>query len=69
MDLAGRVMHEAITEEQLSKLSALTHRDVGSALNCWEQFWPIAWYGGMLRMCSLFSMLEWLFSGEQNKKG
>jgi hypothetical protein len=54
-------MHGAITEVQLSKLSALTHWDVESAL-CWEQFFPSAWYGCMLRMSSLFSMLEWSFS-------
>jgi hypothetical protein len=41
---------------------------VGSALNCWEQFWPSALYGCMLRMHSLYPMLEWSFSGEQNKK-
>jgi hypothetical protein len=96
-------MHGAITEEQLSKLSAFTHRDVGnavnagafllpvvciklslisaqtspydlhgcrkcknernvflpthrdvgSALNCWEQFWPIAWYGACCA-CALY---------------
>jgi hypothetical protein len=33
MDIGGRVTHGAITEEQLSKLSALTHMDVGNAVN------------------------------------
>jgi hypothetical protein len=41
MDLAGRVMHEAITEEQLSKLSALTHRDVGNAVNAGAFLLPV----------------------------
>jgi hypothetical protein len=94
MDIGGRVTHGAITEEQLSKLSALTHRDVGNAVNAGAFLLPVvciklrfinaknspydphgcrkclkllrtilayAWYGGMLRMCSLFSMLEWSF--------
>jgi hypothetical protein len=40
MDIGGRVMHGAITEEQLSKLSALTHRDVGNAENVGNIFLP-----------------------------
>jgi hypothetical protein len=30
-----------------------TYMDVGSALNCWEQFWPIAWYGACCA-CTLY---------------
>jgi hypothetical protein len=65
MDIAGRVMHGAITEEQLAKLSALTHWDVGSVL---RTILAYVWYGGMLHMRSLFPMLDWLFSGVHNKK-
>jgi hypothetical protein len=34
-------MHGAITEEQLSKSSALTHRDVGNAVNTGAFLLPV----------------------------
>jgi hypothetical protein len=41
MDIGGRVMHGAITEEQLSKSSELTHRDVGNAVNAGAFLMPV----------------------------
>jgi hypothetical protein len=41
IDIGGRVMYGAITEVQLSKLSALTHRDVGNAVNAGAFLLPV----------------------------
>jgi hypothetical protein len=45
-----------------------THRDVGSALNCGEQFWPI-YYALRVHIaacytCALFVPCERVFTGE-----